>query len=165
MDNEKQKILLFFYKNLDNIAKLYDGCKLYIDVNNILNVDEPNVLQGIMRYCYNISRKDTVCRLNKLINDIDIFFNAIYIKHSDLKRSNSLENSQKTLFIKHYKITKTDNIHEYTACNTISIKLAASISGIIKLKNTYKDDIHTVKTLQKIIDTATSLNSSLTNMI
>ena len=155
MDKEMEKILNFFYTNLDTLANINDCDKLFIDSNNIIKIDEPYMFQGIWRYCNNISRKDAIHVLNKLLNDIEIYFNAIYIKNLDSK--NAFVN--KTL-----KFNENDKIN-YEALTTIIQKLDKSIKGIENLKKTYTTDIETCKGLNKIIEKSKSLQNHFSKMI
>jgi len=155
MDKERENILNFFYTNLDTIANITDCDKLYIDANNMIKIDEPYMFQGLWRYCYNISRKDALHVLNKLLNDIEIYFNAIYIKNLD---------SKNTFMNKTLKFNENDKIN-YDAFNTIIQKLEKSIKGIENLKKTYEIDIETCKELTKIIDKIKSLLNNFSKMI
>ena len=83
-NSSQQTILDFFYNNLDTIAKIQDGHKLYIGSDNNINLEEPYMFQGIWRYCYNISRKDAIYVITKLINDIEIYYNALYVKNLEI---------------------------------------------------------------------------------
>ena len=66
------------------LSVIRDGDKLYIN-NGYIKIDEPYMFQGIWRYCYNISRNDAVLVINKLLNDVEIFINAIILKNTDNK--------------------------------------------------------------------------------
>ena len=84
---DKDSILNNFYANLDVIARIEDGHKLYLDKDQMIQLDEPFMFQGIWRYCYGVSRKDAIHILTKLFNDIEIYMNAIYLRNIDVKNS------------------------------------------------------------------------------
>ena len=155
MDKERENILNFFYTNLDTIANIIASDKLYIDANNMIKTDEPYMFQGIWRYCYNISRQDALHVLNKLLNDIEIYFNAIYIKNLD---------SKNTLVNKTLKFNENDKIN-FEAFTTIIQKLNKSIKGIENLQKTYEADKITSKELSKIIEKTKSLSINFSKMI
>jgi hypothetical protein len=149
---DKESIINIFYSNLDIIAKIENGHKLYIDKNNMIQLDEPYMFQSVWRYCYCFSRKDAIHVLTKLYNDIEIYMNAIYLKNVDNKNSS---------YINLYK----NNEHDYQIfCNIIE-KIQKSIFGIKNLQGTYQDDPITCNDLQKIIEKALSLHDSFYNMI
>ena len=155
MNKERENILNFFYTNLDTIANIIASDKLYIDTNNMIKTDEPYMFQGIWRYCYNISRQDALHVLNKLLNDIEIYFNAIYIKNLD---------SKNTLVNKTLKFSENDKIN-FEAFTTIIQKLNKSIKGIENLQKTYEADKITSKELSKIIEKTKSLSINFSKMI
>ena len=84
---DKEVILNNFYNNLDVLARMQDGHKLYLDKEQLLQLDEPFMFQGIWRYCYGISRKDAIHLLTKLFNDIEIYMNALYLRNIDVKNN------------------------------------------------------------------------------
>lgn len=155
MDKERENILNFFYVNLDTIANINDCDKLFIDANNMIKIDEPYMFQGIWRYCYNISRKDALYVLNKLLNDIEIYFNALYIKNLD---------SKTTFMNKTQKFNENDKLN-YNALTAIIQKLQNSIKGIANLQKTYEEDMETCNELIKIIDKTKSLLINFSKMI
>ena len=157
MNIEIQNRLQFFYKNLDNISKISEGCKLYTDTHNIINIDEPYMLQGIYRFYFNFSRKKTLNVLNTLLHEIDIYFNSMYIKHTEYK--------QIKCKIKQFKLTNTNHNLMYIAFTTIISKINTAIIGIEKLQTTYKHDLETYNELHNIILKSKSLIEIFTNMI
>lgn len=148
---DKESILNNFYSNLDVLAKIQDGHKLYLDKNQSLQLDEPFMFQGIWRYCYGISRKDAIHLLTKLFNDIEIYMNAVYLRNIDLKNSSypriPKSNSEQSIFI------------------TIIEKINKATMGITNLKLTYNTDSQTCAELQHIIDKAKSLVDNFMIMI
>ena len=93
--------------------------------------------------------------LTKLLNDIEIYFNAIYIKNLD---------SKNTLVNKTLKFNENDKIN-YEAFTTIIQKLNKSIKGIENLQKTYETDKITCKELTKIIEKTKSLSTNFSKMI
>jgi len=148
---DKESILNTFYSNLDVLARIQEGHKLYLDKEQAIQLDEPFMFQGIWRYCYGTSRKDAIHLLTKLFNDIEIYMNSIYLRNIDIKNSSypriSKSNSQQNIFI------------------TIIEKINKAIMGIANLKLTYKNDEQTCIELQRIIDKAKSLVDNFMIMI
>ena len=153
MTTNKQNILNFFYTNLDTIARIKEGNKLYINADNSINIDEPYMFQGIWRYCYNVSRKDAIHILTKLFNDIEIYFNAIYVKNIGNDGKMNINNIVKF------------NEDDYNSFTTIISKLELGITGIENLKNTYSSDAMTCNELDKIISKIIALNANFSNII
>lgn len=148
MDREREIILTFFNDNLDVLGKIEDGHKLYLDKDNKIQLDEPYMFQGIWRYCYNVSRKDAIQIINKLINDIEIFFNALYLKTAN-KLSRKIE----------------PNTIEYDIVQSIINKLSLGVKGIENLKKTYSSDDNICNELERIIKKIKSLISTFQIMI
>jgi hypothetical protein len=148
MDHERELILAFFNVNLDVLAKIEEGHKLYLDKDNKIRIDEPYMFQGIWRYCYNVSRKDAVNVINKLLNDMEIFFNALYLKTAN-KLSRKIE---------------TDT-NEYNTIQTIMNKLFLGVKGIENLKKTYSSDESICVELDRIIKKMKSLVNTFQIMI
>lgn len=148
---DKDSILNNFYANLDTLARIEDGHKLYIDKAQMIQLDEPYMFQGIWRYCYSISRQDAIHTLTKLFNDIEIYMNAIYLKNIDSKNTTypriPKSNPDQSIFI------------------TMISKINFTLSGIENLKLTYKEDETTCNSLQRIIDKAKSLVDNFMIMI
>jgi hypothetical protein len=149
MATNQETILNFFYNNLDTITKIQNGYKLYINSDNSINIEEPHMFQGLWRYYYNISRKDAIYILTKLFNDIEIYFNSIYVKNINNKFNNYI------------KLNEQD----YKAFTTIINKLENSLSGIDNLKKTYSSDENTCNELDKITNKIKLLISTFTTMI
>lgn len=148
---DKDVILNNFYSNLDVLGRIQDGHKLYLDKDQLLQLDEPFMFQGVWRYCYGISRKDAIHLLTKLFNDIEIYMTAVYLRNIDSKNSNypriPKSNPEQNIFI------------------TIITKINNAITGIQNLKLTYKSDEATCDELQRIIDKAKSLVDNFMIMI
>jgi hypothetical protein len=149
---DRDLILNNFYTNLDTIAKIENGHKLYIDKQQMIQLDEPYMFQGIWRYCYSISRKDAIHILTKLFNDIEIYINAIYLKNIDYKNSN------------YPKVSRSSEI-EYNTFITVIEKITKALQGIGYLQATYIDDKVTCADLQRVIDKGKSLVDNFSMMI
>jgi hypothetical protein len=153
MTTNQQTILNFFYNNLDTISRIHESHKLYINSDNSINIEEPYMFQGLWRYCYNISRKDAIYILTKLFNDIEIYFNAIYVKniHNDGKMNNN-------------NIIRLNEL-DYIAFTTIIDKLNKTVPGVENLKKTYSSDENTCNELDRIIKKIKLLISTFQTMI
>jgi hypothetical protein len=145
LDFNSETILDWFNKNLENLATLKEGSKIYINRETIIIPDEPYMFQGLWRYYNNINRGDTLFIINKLFDNIERYYNSLYIKTCMIK------NKQKII-----------NIPESTVndVKTIIEKIEASKNGILNLKITYKTDPITVLELDKII---VNMNTIITN--
>jgi hypothetical protein len=152
MNKDQKTILNFFYSNLDTIARIKEGYKLYINADKTINIEEPYMFQGIWRYCYNVSRKDALHILNKLLNDIEIYYNALYVKNMETR---NIFNTRPPRF------SQEDN----TAFTTIIEKLEKSIEGVVNLKKTYESDSNTCAELSKLVNKIKSLIQSFNKMI
>lgn len=148
MDHERELILAFFIANLDVLAKIEEGHKLYLDKDNKIQLDEPYMFQGIWRYCNNVSRKDAINVINKLLNDMEIFFNALYLKTAN-KISRKIE----------------PDTNEYNTIQTIMNKLSIGVKGIENLKKTYSSDENICIELDRIIKKMKSLFNTFQIMI
>lgn len=148
---DKEAILNNFYNNLDILAKIQDGHKLYLDKEQMLQLDEPFMFQGIWRYCYGISRKDAIHILTKLFNDVEIYMNAVYLRNIDVKNSS------------YPRIPKSNP--EQNVFITIIEKINKAVSGIANLKHTYKTDNEVCMELDRIIEKAKSLVDNFMIMI
>ena len=145
IDLNSTNILTYFYKNLDNLSDIKEGYKIYIDNENIIKLDEPYMFQGLWRYYNNIKRGDAIFLINKLFDNIEKYYNSLYIKTCMIK------NQRKIMAI------PESIINEF---KTIIDKMEKSKAGIINLSKTYKDDTETVNELNKIIVT---INTMITN--
>ena len=148
MDHERELILAFFIANLDVLAKIEEGHKLYLDKDNKIQLDEPYMFQGIWRYCNNVSRKDAINVINKLLNDMEIFFNVLYLKTAN-KISRKIE----------------PDTNDYNTVQTIMNKLSIGVKGIENLKKTYSSDENICIELDRIIKKMKSLFNTFQIMI
>ena len=117
--------------------KLKKVLKLYVTPDNIITPDEPYMFQGLWRYYNNIGRNDAVLVISKLFDNIERYYNSLYIKTCIIKNKQNKINMPEPI-IKEYKL--------------IIEKINNSLYGIKNLKITYKDDTHIIKELDTIID-------------
>jgi hypothetical protein len=156
---DREFILNHFYTNLDTIARIQDGHKLYVDSNQAIQLDEPYMFQGIWRYCYSISRKDAIHVLTKLFNDIEIYINALYLKTCSSNGSSSNGSARIP-----NRISKSADVEYQIFINMIE-KISKALLGIANLQLTYIDDTTTCTDLKKIIDKGKSLIDNFSVMI
>jgi len=147
-----------FYNNLDELSKIKNGDKLYIE-NNCIKIDEPYMFQGIWRYCNNVSRKDAILVINKLLNDIELFFNSLLLKNIT---KSSIEFTATSNNINNRIKIKQD---EYNILSKINTKLKLSIPGIENLKKTYETDNEISGETDKIISKINNLVNNINNII
>jgi uncharacterized protein YktB (UPF0637 family) len=149
IDLDSNTILGFFHTNLDNLSIIKEGYKIYIDKDNIIKLDEPYMFQGLWRYYNNIKRGDAIFIINKLFNNIERYFNSLYVKTCMIK------NQHKIMAIPDFVINDF---------KLIIYKMEISKKGIENLSRTYKDDPITVKELEKIIDTINTMMTNFTKL-
>uniref|UniRef100_A0A6C0HM48 Uncharacterized protein n=1 Tax=viral metagenome TaxID=1070528 RepID=A0A6C0HM48_9ZZZZ len=144
----------YFIDNLNTIANIKAGNKLYIDTTitpNMIKIDDSFMLQGIWRYYNNISRKDAIYILNKIYSDIEMYINTLVIKDKErMKRNNTnikISNALSTLII------------------LFTSKISYSIAGIEQLQITYANDVDTCEELNKIKRKGTLICESFSYMI
>lgn len=147
MDNKM--IVDSFYNNLEALKQIKEGSKVYIGNNKEICVDEPFMFQGIWRYWNNVSRKDAIHIITKLFNDIEIYFNGIYLKSN---------NNRLGLIVKYLE-------EDIIAIKNIRNKIPDAIKGIEELKKTYSSDSYTCEDLDKIISKCQNIIINLDNMI
>ena len=148
-DLNSETLIEYFYNNLCGLSKLEEGYKLYITHNNIITPDEPYMFQGIWRYYNNISRNDAILVITKLFDNIERYYNSLYIKTCILKHKEKKINMPEPI------------VKEY---NLIIEKINNAVYGIKNLKVTYKDDTTIIKELDTIIDTITKMITHFTDI-
>ena len=149
IDLTSENILDYFYTNLFGLSKIEDGFKIYITPDNIITPEEPYMFQGLWRYYNNISRNDAILVIGKLFDNIERYYNSLYIKTCILKN-------------KEKKINMPPNVvKEY---NLIIEKMNGALYGINNLKLTYKTDDKTIKELDTIIETANKMIKHFTDI-
>jgi hypothetical protein len=149
IDLDSANILTYFYTNLDNLANLKEGCKIYVNNENIIIEDEPYMFQGLWRYYNNINRNDAISIINKLFDNIERYYNSLYIKTCMLKNQYNIMNIPEPICNKF-----TDIIE----------KIELSKQGIVNLSKTYKDDSETVTNLSKIINNINTITTNFTKL-
>jgi hypothetical protein len=149
IDLDSTTLVNFFHKNLDNLSLIKEGYKIYIDNENIIKLDEPYMFQGLWRYYNNIKRSDAIFIINKLFNNIERYFNSLYVKTCMIK------NQHKIMAIPDFIINDFKLIID---------KMDMSKEGIENLSKTYKYDPETVKELEKIIDTIDTMITNFTKL-
>ena len=103
------------------------------------------MFQGLWRYYNNINRNDAISIINKLFDNIERYYNSLYIKTCMLKNQYNIMNIPEPIIIKFKDIIE---------------KIELSKQGIVNLSKTYKDDVETVNELDKII---ININNIITN--
>ena len=139
---DSNTLVNYFHTNLDNLSNIKEDYKIYIDKNNIIIIDEPYMFQGLWRYCNNVKRGDAIFIINKLFDNIERYFNSLYIKACMSKNIYNHMSIPEPL-IDDFKL--------------IIDKMEKSIPGIVNLSKTYKYDIETVKKLENIIINITTM--------
>lgn len=148
-DLTSETLIEYFYNNLFGLSKLEEGYKLYITHDNIITPDEPYMFQGLWRYYNNIGRNDAILVITKLFDNIERYYNSLYIKTCILKNKDKKMNMPEPI-IKEYKV--------------IIEKINKALYGIKNLKITYKDDTVIVTELDTIIDTITKMITHFTDI-
>ena len=149
IDLTSDTICEYFYTNLCGLSKIEDGFKIYITPDNIIIPEEPYMFQGLWRYYNNISRNDAVLVIGKLFDNIERYYNSLYIKTCILKH-------------KEKKINMPPNVvKEY---DIIIEKMNGALYGINNLKLTYKNDDNTIKELDTIIENANKMIKHFTDI-
>lgn len=144
-DLDSNTIVNYFHTNLENLSNIKEGYKIFITPDNIIMLDEPYMFQGLWRYYNNVKRSDALLIINKLFNNIERYYNSLYIKTCMIKNQYKIMAIPESI-IDDFKI--------------IIDKIDKSKLGIINLSKTYKDDSETVKELEKII---LNINTMITN--
>jgi hypothetical protein len=154
MSLSKDENNTYFIDNLNTIANIKPGNKIYIDTTttpNMIKIDDSFMLQGIWRYYNNINRKDAIYIVNKIYRDIEMYVNTLVIKDKEqLKRNNvntKISNSLSTLII------------------LFISKIRYSIAGIEQLQITYTNDADTCAELDKVKRKCTLICESFSYMI
>ena len=150
-ESELNSVILieWFYKNLESLSTIKEGFKIYINCENIIVLDEPYMFQGLWRYYNNIKRNDAIVFINKLFDNIERYYNSIYIKNCMMK------NKQKIITIPETLINEFIDIID---------RMEKSKIGIINLSNTYKHDLQIVSEFDKIIITINNIITNFTKL-
>ena len=149
IDLDSNTIVNYFYTNLDNLSSIKEGYKIFITPDNIIMLDEPYMFQGLWRYYNNVKRSDALFIINKLFDNIERYFNSLYVKTCMIKNQNKIMAIPESI-IDEFKL--------------IIDKMVKSKPGIINLSKTYKDDSETVNELDKIIATINTMCTNFTKL-
>ena len=135
LDLKKINILDNTFLNLKMISEIRENDKLYID-HNLLKIDHPYLLQGIIRWYQNYSRQETMEYLDNIVKNINNIYDLIVQK----KENN------------HNK--EYDNILQ-----NLLVEINGASKGLANLKLTYREDVYIKSKLDIIIEKLkTSLN-------
>ena len=126
LDFNSETILDWFNKNLENLSTINEGSKIYINRDNIIIQDEPYMFQGLWRYYNNIKRGDALFIINKLFDNIERYYNSLYIKSCMIK------NKQKIMNIPESIVNEVKNIIEKITKNIIELILQESKHNLYK---------------------------------
>ena len=146
---DSETLVNYFYDNLFGLSKIEEGFKIYVTPDNIITPDEPYMFQGLWRYYNNISRSDAILVISKLFDNIERYYNSLYIKTCIIKNKQNKINMPEPI-IKEYKL--------------IIEKINNSLYGIKNLQITYKDYSHIIKELDTIIETITKMVTHFTTI-
>ena len=152
IDLDSNTIVNYFHINLDTLSKIHEGYKIYINnENEYVNImlDEPYMFQGLWRYYNNMKRGDAIIIITKLFDNIERYYNSLYVKTCMIKNQNKIMAIPETI-IDDFKL--------------IIDKMEKSKQGIVNLCKTYKDDSETVNELDKIIVTITTMITNFTKL-
>jgi hypothetical protein len=146
---DSETLVNYFYDNLFGLSKIEEGFKIYVTPDNIITPDEPYMFQGLWRYYNNISRSDAILVISKLFDNIERYYNSLYIKTCIIKNKQNKINMPEPI------------IKEYIL---IIEKINNSLYGIKNLKITYKDDTTIIKELDTIIETINKMVTHFTTI-
>jgi hypothetical protein len=136
LDLNSETLVNYFYKNLEGLSNIKEGYKLYINGDNVIIPDEPYMFQGLWRYYNNIKRQDAIDVITHLFDNIERYYNSLYIK-SCISKNKSKNINLPEIVIFEFK--------------TIIDKMKLSLLGINHLLKTYEKDTNTVDIFNKII--------------
>jgi len=146
---DSETLVNYFYDNLFGLSKIEEGFKIYVTPDNIITPDEPYMFQGLWRYYNNIGRSDAILVISKLFDNIERYYNSLYIKTCIIKNKQNKINMPEPI------------IKEYIL---IIEKINNSLYGIKNLKITYKDDTTIIKELDTIIETINKMVTHFTTI-
>ena len=131
--DDMEKLIDLTILNLKIISKIKDNDKL-ISNNEIIEIDNPNLLQGLKRWYNNENRTITI---NKLNNICDATYKISEFLISKEKNKNNKDN-----------ILKISNNEIF---QTLIIEMTNTIVGLENLKRTYSRDVLISSNLDIII--------------
>ena len=134
--------------NLNIISKIKPGNKIFINNDNLINIEYDNVLQGLIRFFYNNSR-------NKTINNLDNFYLLAFNQIDNLINSKylNIKNDKSNFLVEcKYNLQNDDFLKIYTNLMEMNHYICLSIGGLNNLKKTYISDILTSSKIDIIIN-------------
>jgi hypothetical protein len=149
LDLNSETIVDYFYKNLEGLSHIQEGYKLYINSDNVIIPDEPCMFQGLWRYYNNIKRQDAIDVITHLFDNIERYYNSLYIKSCISKNKNKNINLPEAVILEF---------------KTIIDKMQLSLLGINHLLKTYEGDPNTVELFNKIIINVNTMISNFTKL-
>lgn len=133
--------------NLKILSKIKQQDKLFFE-NNHFSIDTWSYMQPITRWYYNESRVSTVRYLEEFISKVFETIDIIY--DSEMKSGVSLDNTYYTRISGNSSpVFKEENS---ALILTFINEMKNCIDGLNNLKQTYKDDISTVSSIDLIIE-------------
>jgi len=149
LDLNSETLVDYFYKNLEGLSHIQEGYKLYINSDNVIIPDEPCMFQGLWRYYNNIKRQDAIDVITHLFDNIERYYNSLYIKSCISKNKNKNINLPEAVILEF---------------KTIIDKMQLSLLGINHLLKTYEGDPKTVELFNKIIINVNTMISNFTKL-
>ena len=135
--------------NLKIISKIKSKDKLYFKGgdDNKFYIDEPQWGQGVARWWYEGSRKQTLDSLDKFVVKVFATIDAIYNKENN-NNASDISNT-------YYSSVTGSRVFKEENSNLLiqfTQEMSNAISGLGNLKSTYKNDITTVSNIEIIIE-------------
>ena len=90
IDLDSTTIVTYFHKNLEQLSSIQEGYKIFITPDNMIMLDEPYMFQGLWRYYNNVKRSDAIIIINKLYDNIERYFNSLYVKTCMIKNQHKI---------------------------------------------------------------------------
>lgn len=125
--------------NLNILSKIKPYDKIYINKDNLINIEYNSIFQGFFRLIYNNGREKNITNLNTFY---DVVFNII----------DEMLNSQYLQLNINLDTENDDFIKTFTNLKKINHYLKSSLEGLNNLRKTYNYDIVTDSKLEIIIN-------------
>lgn len=125
--------------NLNILSKIKPYDKIYINKDNLINIEYNSIFQGFFRLIYNNGREKNITNLNTFY---DVVFNII----------DEMLNSQYLQLNNNLDTENDDFIKTFTNLKKINFYLKSSLEGLNNLRKTYNYDIVTDSKLEIIIN-------------
>ena len=78
-----KKILDNTFLNLKMISEIRENDKLYVE-DDLLKLDHPYFLQGIIRWFHNYSRNETMEYIDTIVDNINTIYDSISVKNKKI---------------------------------------------------------------------------------